>query len=148
MKRMYSEEELLEATNTENLVDSKGRNRFIVGNGEPRNISGMTIASSKWTLNGNNLVFEIVGTFTENLSGATLCMFDLPDWIISKIPTPYNNVIDIIDCKIVFLDASATTIRVQITTDGGNVFFNNVTDATVNGAGIFKIRYNTIIDNE
>ena len=148
MKRMYSEEELLEATNTENLVDSKGRNRFIVGNGEPRNVSGMTIASSKWTLNGNNLVFEILGTFTENLSGGTLCIFDLPDWIISKIATPYNNVIDIIDCKIVFLDASATTIRVQITTDGGNVFFNNTTTATVSGTGIFKIRYNTIIDNE
>ena len=148
MKRMYSEEELLETTNTENLVDSKGRNRFIVGNGEPRNVSGMTIASSKWTLNGNNLVFEILGTFTENLSGGTLCIFDLPDWIISKIATPYNNVIDIIDCKIVFLDASATTIRVQITTDGGNVFFNNTTTATVSGTGIFKIRYNTIIDNE
>ena len=148
MKRMFSEEELLEVSNTENLVDSKGRNRFIVGNGEPRNVSGMTIASSKWTLNGNNLVFEILGTFTENLSGGTLCMFDLPDWIISKIATPYNNVIDIIDCKIVFLDASATTIRVQITTDGGNVFFNNTTNATVSGTGIFKIRYNTIIDNE
>lgn len=148
MKRMYSEEELLETTNTENLVDSKGRNRFIVGNGEPRNVSGMTVASSKWTLNGNNLVFEILGTFTENLSAGTLCMFDLPDWIVSKIATPYNNIIDIIDCKIVFLDASATTIRVQITADGGNIYFTNVTDATVSSIGIFKIRYNTIIDNE
>ena len=73
-------------------------------------------------------------------------MFDLPDWIISKIAKPYNNIIDLINCSIVFLDASATTIRVQITTDGGNIFFTNLTNTTVSGTGMFKIIYNTIID--
>ena len=149
MKRMYSEEELLEFTNTENLVDSKGRNRFIVGNGTPKIVSGMTIASSKWTLNGNNLVFEILGTFSGNLSGYDiLCTFDLPDWIINKIVTPYNNIVDIIDCKMIALDASGTTVKVQLTTSGNTIYFTNVTETSISSTSIFKIRYNIIIDNE
>lgn len=129
------------------LFDSNGKFRFIVSEGNPRHVSGMTIKSCKWSLNGSNLMFEIAGTFTENLiSNKTLCVFELPEWIISKIATPYSNVIDLIDCKIVFLDASATTVRIQITTDGANIFFTNVSDTSVSGTGIFKIRYNTIID--
>ena len=150
MKRMYSEEELLETTNTENLVDSKGRNRFIVGNGTPGNVTGLTIASSKWTLNGNNLVFEILGTFSGALSGFdVLSTFALPDWIINKIVTPVRNVVDILNCNMISIeDASATTIKVQVTTDGGNIYFTNLTNITISDISIFKIRYNIIIDNE
>ena len=150
MKRMYSEEELLEATNTENLVDSKGRNRFIVGNGNPGNVTGLTVNSSKWALNGNNLVFEILGTFSGALSGFdVLSTFTLPDWIINKIVTPVRNVVDILNCNMVSLnDASSTTTKVQVTTDGGNIFFSNLTNININDPSVFKIRYNIIIDNE
>ncbi len=131
----------------EALVDKNGNKRFIVGNGTPQNVSGMTIVSSKWTLNGTNLIFEILGTFSESLSGFdTLSTFDLPDWIMNKIVTPYNNVVDIIDCKITFLDASATTVRVQLTKSGNTIYFTNLTDATISSMSIFKIRYNIIID--
>ena len=150
MKRMYSEEELLEAANTENLVDSKGRNRFIVGNGNPRDITGMTIASSKWTLNGNNLVFEILGSFSGNLSGFDiLSSFDLEDWIANKIVTPVSNVVDILTCQMVSSkDASAINIRLQVTKDGNTIYFTNVTNVNITDLSIFKIRYNIIIDNE
>ena len=150
MKRMYSEEELLEVSNTENLVDSKGRNRFIVGNGNPGNVTGLTVNSSKWALNGNNLVFEILGTFSGALSGFdVLSTFTLPDWIINKIVTPVRNVVDILNCNMVSLnDASSTTTKVQVTTDGGNIFFSNLTNININDPSVFKIRYNIIIDNE
>ena len=150
MKRMYSEEELLEATNTENLVDSKGRNRFIVGNGNPGSLSGLTIASSKWTLNGNNLIFEILGTVSGNLTGFNiLSTFTLPEWIANKIVTPASNVVDILTCKMISIeDASGTDIRVQVTKSGVDIFFTNVTNITIQDISIFKIRYNIIIDNE
>ena len=150
MKRMYSEEELLEATNTENLVDSKGRNRFIVGNGNPGSITGMTISSSKWTLNGNNLVFEILGTFRGSLSGFdVLSSFTLPEWVANKIVTPVSNIVDIITCSMVSTkDASGTNVRLQVTTDGLNIYFTNATNVNVNDLSVFKIRYNIIIDNE
>lgn len=150
MKRMYSEEELLEATNTENLVDSKGRNRFIVGNGNPGSLSGMTVASTKWTLNGNNLVFEILGSFSGNLTGFNiLSTFTLPEWIANKIVMPASNVVDILTCQMVSAkDASAINIKVQVTKSGVDIFFTNVTTISITDMSIFKIRYNIIIDNE
>ena len=150
MKRMYSEEELLEATNTENLVDSKGRNRFIVGNGNPGSLSGLTVASTKWTLNGNNLVFEVLGTFSGDLTGFNiLSTFTLPEWIANKIVMPASNVVDILTCSMVSTkDASGTSIRVQVTKSSRDIFFTNVSTINITDVSIFKIRYNIIIDNE
>ena len=86
MKHMWSEEEIQAQTSINNLVDSNGRNRFIVGSGNPASFSGMTIVSSKWTLNGNNLIFEIIGVATKNIPYDTkICTFNLPAWIANKI---------------------------------------------------------------
>ena len=150
MKRMYSEEELLESANTENLVDSKGRNRFIVGNGNPGNVTGLTVASSKWTLNGNNLVFEILGTFSGALSGFDIIStFTLPDWVVNKIVTPASNVVDILTCSMISIeDASAINVKVQVTKSGNDIYFSNLTNININDISIFKLRYNIIIDNE
>lgn len=132
------------------LVDSNGNLRFIGGNGTLRNVSGLTVASSKWALNGTNLIFEILGTFSGNLSGFDiLSIFTLPEWIINKIPTPVNNIIDILTCSMISTkDASAINIKVQVTTDGNNIFFTNVTNINISDISLFKIRYNIIIDNE
>ena len=150
MKKMYSEEELLEVSSTENLVDSKGRNRFIVGDGNPGSLTGLTVASSKWTLNGNNLVFEILGSFSGDLTGFNiLSTFTLPEWIVNKIVTPASNVVDILTCTMVSVkDAGGTSIRVQVTKSGVDIFFTNVSTITISEPSIFKIRYNIIIDNE
>lgn len=150
MKHMWSEEEILEVANTENLVDSKGRNRFILGNGELRNVGGLTISSSKWTLNGNNLIFEILGIFSGNLSGFdVLSIFTLPEWVINKIVTPVNNIVDILTCSMISTeDASAINIKVQVTKNGNNIYFTNVTNINISNISLFKIRYNIIIDNE
>ena len=150
MKRMYSEEELLEVANTENLVDSKGRNRFIVGDGNPGSLSGLTVASTKWTLNGNNLVFEILGSFSGDLTGFNiLSTFTLPEWIANKIVTPASNVVDIITCDMISLqDAGSTSIKLQVTKSGRDIFFTNGSTITISELSLFKIRYNIIIDNE
>ena len=149
MKRMYSEEELLEVANTENLVDSKGRNRFIVGNGNPGTVTGLTVASSKWTLNGNNLVFEILGTLNQSLSAGTdLCTFIIPNWITSKIPTPYLNIVDFIRFDAVYTNRAPATGFIQIYKSDDAIAFKTQDNVTIEDLTVFKIRYNIIIDNE
>ena len=150
MKRMYSEEELLEVANTENLVDSKGRNRFIVGNGNPGRLSGMTVASTKWTLNGNNLVFELLGSFSGELTGHNiLSTFTLPEWVANKIVTPASNIVDIMTCQMIAMqDAGITNFGLQITKSDNTIFFTNISIMPINEPSLFKIRYNIIIDNE
>ena len=149
MKHMWSEEELQEQTRIENLVDSKGRNRFIGGNGNPESVIGMTIVSSKWALNGSNLMFEILGTFSQSLNAsADLCYFTLPDWIVSKIPTPYLNIIDFIRFDAVYTNRAPATGFIQIYKYEDNIVFSNKDNVTIEDLTVFKIRYNIIIDNE
>lgn len=133
----------------EALVDSNGNSRFIGGNGIPKNVSGMSIRYGKWSLNGSNLMFEILGTFSNSLSGENvMCTFTIPEWIVPKIQIAFNNIIDYIDCDITSTSGSVIKTRVQITISGNIIYFTNVLAQTINGLSLFKIRYNIIIDNE
>ena len=151
MKRMYSEEELLEVSNTENLVDSKGRNRFIGGNGVPENVDGMTVVSSKWVLNGTNLIFEILGGITKNISQMTkICSFNLPVWVVNKIEQVTSGMIDMKRYDVISSDGGIATTNILINKNSNNIDFtttNGIT--TITGEQVFfRFTFNTIIDNE
>ena len=133
----------------EALVDRNDNPRFIGGNGIPKNVSGMAVVSSKWTLNGTNLIFEILGTFSESLSaGIDLCMFTIPEWIISKIPTPYLNIVDFIRFDAVYTNRAPATGFIQIYKSDNAIVFKNQDAVSIEALTVFKIRYNIIIDSE
>lgn len=132
----------------EALVDSNGNQRFMVGNGNSGSLVGMTVASSKWTLNGNNLIFEILGTFSGDLTGHNiLSIFTLPEWVANKIVTPVSNIVDILTCQMIAMhDAGITNIVLQVTKSDNTIFFTNISTMPIREQSIFKIRYNIIID--
>ena len=133
----------------EALIDSNGNPRFILGYGIPANVSGMKIVSIKWSLNGSNLMFEVLGTFSENLSAGTdLCTFTLPEWIVYNIPTPYLNIVDFIRFDAVYTNRAPATGFIQIYKHENSIVFKNQNDVTIEALTVFKIRYNVIIDNE
>lgn len=131
----------------EALVDSNGNPRFIGGNGTPQPVSGMTVASSKWSLNGTNLMFEILGTFSGNINtNETLCTFALPNWICNKIHTATNNIIDAID----YILATMTSLNrksVLLVNNGNDVIFTQIDNIIISEPVFFRIRYNIIIDD-
>lgn len=129
------------------LFDSNGNFRFIVGDGTPANVSGMTVISSKWSLNGSNLMFEILGTFSKSLNAGTdLCTFTLPNWLVSEIPTPYLNIIDFIRFDAVYTNRAPATGFIQIYKYENSIGFKNQDNVTIDALTVFKIRYNVIID--
>ena len=152
MKHMYSEEELLEVASIENLVDSKGRNRFLIGNGNPANVSNLSILSSKWTLNGNNLIFEINGIATKNIPYDTkICTFNLPVWIASKIIQISSNIVDLPTYNLVTGDGGATTTTLLISRNNNEIDFktvNGISFPEAEGQAFFKFTYSAVIDNE
>lgn len=150
MKHMWSEEEIQEQAKIENLVDSKGRNRFIEGVGVPENVDGMTIISSKWELNGKNLIFEILGSLNKNVpSNTTICRFNLPEWIANKLTLAVANLIDLTYNVIAFIDGGASPLYVLIYKYSNALDFVISSGASsISTTGYFKIRYNIIIDNE
>ena len=75
-------------SNLNNIVDSNGNLRFIWGNGiaYTEDVVGMTASSTKWTLNGNDLILELAGTFSQDVTGQTqLATYEMPEWISNKI---------------------------------------------------------------
>lgn len=149
MKHMWSEEEIQTQTSIENLVDSKGRNRFIEIAGTPGEMEGMQIYYGKCALNGNNLIFEISGVFTQNMPGDfTLCEFTLPEWIAQKIPLGFANVVDLTNYYTVSTEGIIDSSSYTIYKEGNVLNFWQGKPLSVSTLKVFRIRYNIIIDNE
>lgn len=132
----------------EALVDRNGKSRFIGGNGTPGNVSGVTITSSKWVLNGNNLIFEIEGNFLSKdiPPNSTLCKFTLPEWIAQKITLIFENVVDLLTYNVVTEDWIDTSLYC-IYKEGNVLNFSQFTGENAAARTFFKIHYNIIIDN-
>ena len=153
MKHMYSEEELLEVANIENLIDTKGRNRFIEIKGTPGEIDGMQIYYGVCSLNGNNLIFELSGIFSKDMSADfSLCEFTLPQWVSSKIPLAYANVVTLARYEIITTTTGTTGIinnsAFTIYKNGNVLQFWQAQPIQLEGIGLFRIRYNLIIREE
>ena len=134
----------------EALVDSNGNHRFVEGKGVPENVDGLTISSSKWTLNGNNLVFEILGSLNKDLpSNTKICSFILPEWIANKLTLAVANLIDLTYNIMAFTSGGASPLYVLIYKYSNAIDFVISSGASgISEMGYFKIRYNIIIDNE
>ena len=92
-KKVDNLEQSGSGSNLNNIVDSNGNLRFIEGNGTAytEDVVGMTASSTKWVLNGNDLILELARSFTQDVNGQpTIATFELPEWILNKI-TPLNN---------------------------------------------------------
>ena len=135
----------------EALVDSNGNQRFIEGVGVPENVDGMTILSSKWTLNGNNLIFEIIGGINKNIPQMTkICTFNLPIWVANKIEEVSSGIIDMKRYDVVSSDGGLSTTSLMVNKNSNAIDFttaNGIT--TISGEQVFfRFTFNTIIDNE
>lgn len=135
----------------EALVDSNGNSRFINNYGIWSSVAGMQGIQAKWSLNGYNLMFEALGSFSTDISinsNFTIVSFKLPKWILNKISAPIGNVVDVITFKIVgATDYTDIPLAISKTTDD-KIAFKVVGSITPTESKTFRIRYNIIIDNE
>lgn len=132
----------------EALVDSKGRNRFIEIPSTPGEMDGMQIYYGKCVLNGNNLIFEILGRFSKSIGpDFTLCKFTLPEWIAKKITLAFANIVDLETYNIVSTDGVIDTSLYCIYKEGNVLNFSQYTGVSTGITEVFRIRYNLIIDD-
>lgn len=133
----------------EDIVDSNGNPRFINGYGIWSAVAGMQGIKATWSLNGYNLMFEALGAFQQNVDlDTTIVSFELPQWILNKINTPYGSIVDMIRFSIVGTKQgiNSATLLIAKTTDG-RVAFNTPEGVTFTEPKTFRIRYNLIIDD-
>lgn len=135
----------------DDIVDSKGNKRFINNYGIWSSVLGMQGIKATWSLNGYNLMFEALGSFSTDIStnnNFTIVSFELPKWILNKISVPFGNIVDKITFKIVGTTGDYTDIPLIISkTTDDKIAFMVVDSVTPTEPKIFRIRYNLIIDN-
>lgn len=141
----------ISAVKLADIVDSQGNNRFINGYGIWSAVPGMQGIKATWSLNGYNLMFEALGSFSTDISGYnnfTIVSFNLPTWILNKISVPVGDIVDMITFKIVGTSGDYTDIPLFVkkpTTD--KISFMVVGSITPTEPKLFRIRYNIIIDD-
>lgn len=135
-------------TYLDRIYDSQENNRFLNGYGIWAAVSGMQGTRAFWALNGYNLIFEALGSFSMEVgSSSTIVSFKLPKWILNKITAPFEDVVDKITFKIVGTTGDYTDIPLLIikTTDD-KIVFKTADTITVTEPKAFRIRYNLLID--
>ncbi len=72
----------------EGILDAKGHNRFIEGEGTPNAISGISVQYNKWSLSGSHLMIVLAFKIDANATldnYAILEDIEIPEWIYNKI---------------------------------------------------------------
>ena len=93
MKRMWSKNELKEIVkgtqgyNFANLVDKNGNPRFIDGDIELEDNTGLTLTYGKWSLSGSHLLIVLAGSVADEtiVPSGTIAKINLPEWVKDKI---------------------------------------------------------------
>ena len=165
MKHMWSEEELQslieeqggsEEIVLENIVDSKGRNRFlgdiVVVNDSVEGLAAIP-GKCKWVLNGTIFYFEITCTLAKDIQKLTLLAnLALPEWILNKITSSLpQGAIDIVSYNLASTTNIITTNALISKSDYGIEIYQ-WTPISISefpgGNAFFRISGNLIIDFE
>ena len=159
MRRMYSLNQLqeislkkIESTTSlkvfENIVDKDGNKRFIEGNISLTEVSGVTKTYGKWSLSGSHLLLVLCIDIdnTTVLNWTTLCLIDIPTWIMNKIvPLQQQRV----DTKVfTAYDSSLQTQNLtgMLSKVSGGLQIN--ANMTASADRSCRIAYDLLIDNE
>lgn len=102
MRKMFSEKQIKEFIANQKkdittLVDYEGHDRFIEGDIEIEEITGVNQTYGKWSLSATHLMMVVAGTIADTTAITTSNPFFilvLPDWIMDKIYPTFSNIIE------------------------------------------------------
>lgn len=154
MKHMWSEEEIQSfKKDISNLVDSKGNPRFIEGNLELNEITGVTFSYSKWSLSGSHLMVVLAGSVANGTTIASqtyLANVNLPSYILDKIFAVTGNLVDF--KNITYYSANPVTTQAancDLVKDENNARMRLRSNSlTLTANRNFRIQFDLLIDSE
>lgn len=137
----------------ENIVDAKGHKRFIEGNIETPELTGVTFTYAKWSLSGTHLMVVLAFNMVEGTSlGATdvigTCV--VPKWILDKIYRIISGsaVVSFISSKprVLGVDSPAHSFELDKTDVSLTIYpYGNYTASHDTG---FRLQFDLLIDND
>ena len=164
MRRMYSLEQLKNVVDErlasgqvpsakifENIVDENGHSRFIEGDINIKEITGITKTFGKWSLSGSHLLMVLMVNIDNDatLDGALSTDIELPAWVKSKI-TPLVAQAVIIKEELAYntIDATTQSARCVLRKPTTNTIRIDLSSFTASKSRVLRIGFDLLIDNE
>jgi len=131
----------------ENIVDSKGRKRFIEGILTVHEQTGMQIDTSEWSLSGTHLMILLSGKF-EDASTITgkLATVVLPQWILDKISPLANILVDYKPIVIFNGDLSSNQTMIFNLSKDSTGLYIRCNSITMSAKRYFRIQFDCLIN--
>lgn len=154
MKQMWSKEEI-EALkkNISMLVDSKGNPRFIEGDLETEEITGVTFTYAKWSLSGTHLMIVLAGSVANGTAIASQTYYAnayLPLYVLDKIFGVTGSLVDFKSA--LYYSANPVTTQaanIDLVKDGNNNRMRLRSNSlTLTADRNFRIQFDLLIDSE
>lgn len=135
------------------IVDNKGYHRFIEGDLNTENITGVTFTYARWSLSGTHLMIVLMGNIANGSSlanNAVWASWQYPQWIKDKIRTiTGSNVIEFKGTTIREIGGSGTMINTFYANRGGTFTIYRTgatTPFTYNAC--FSVQFDLLIDSD
>ena len=137
----------------EEIVDKDGHARFIEGDVNIEEITGVTKTYGKWSLSGSHLMFVLAG----NVANGTVLpssvvswaiITDIPKWIRDKIYPIFSTNVDFKSSIAWDSNWQQQTLLFILQKSGNNIVISQYNGLTLGSDKSFRIQFDLIIDNE
>ena len=136
----------------ENIVDSQGNKRFIDGDGDFEEITGITKAYTKWSLSGTHLMivcaFNVEANTVISGSQKILDLSEMPSYIRNKIVAVYGNVILRSPFALWYSDGTSISQTYALYEDSTGLYIRSLNSATPTNDALCRIQFDLLIDTE
>lgn len=134
----------------ENIVDKDGHNRFIEGDIEIDEYSGIEKTYGKWSLSGSHflivLAISIEDTTTPNQRRC--CLINVPQWVLDKIYDITGYIVVSNSFTGYDVNFNTQTIIANLLKQNNQLKINYGNEVAVTGKKFFRLNFDLLIDNE
>ena len=145
------EKENIDSALFEEIKDEEGHNRFIEGDLETKEITGVSYSYARWSLSGTHLLIVLAGNIADTsviTNGDVLADLGLPSWIVDKVYAVFSTVIDFKSTPTYASNWSTQSLITALRKSGGDLHIVNESTTTWTADRSFRIAYDLLIDNE
>ena len=156
MRRMFSENQLKNQIkevkkDITTLVDSDGHDRFVEGDINIEEITGVSKDYGKWSLSGTHLMFVLACTLADQtaIAGSTkYAEIELPKWIHDKIVPTFSSYVAVVPTGYYNDDSSGQSANILLRKDSNNKVSLISNAITMTKERHFRCQIDLLIDND
>ena len=133
----------------EDIEDADGHKRFIEGDIELEENTGLSLVYGKWSLSGTHLMIVIAGNIADDATHnqGVIAELNLPQWIKDKIYAVAGNNVEIKPLTLYASDLTTQTATTYLEKTG-NVIDVYLSQITATADRNYRIAFDLLIDNE